>query len=966
MQYLQLFAVPLPHALSSLLTPTGHPSAPSPSSNPRRYIQLPNALAVDAHRPPSQSPPQCHITAPTAAARCPSSLRPPIAVDANCGPQICTAWHRAVVVVAYCSSLAARCPSSLHYLIAVDADCGPQIRAVAPHSTISPRAPLQLPAVPPPCAIPLLRRPSSNPRQYICLHTAAAVTAHCPASQSLVQSHLAAHSVCGSVQLHPPSTIAVGRSLLPPPPFTRTAPAAPLQVFGFVHPSSFTPWFCAMASPKHHCRCHPPVQISVVPAYRGQPPQLHTTVPSNHNSRSTSPRAPSVVLCKRALQVLSQVLSILPVPACTISRHLETTAMLRADPRPLLQHPEPRLDVYDTNIFSNFSLTLPTGDKIPNIVKIPFDQHEGECSSCRSLVWQIWLFNDLTTGDNASQWIVFINAWVQYCIAIQLPLPSAVRLFIDVLWAQRQGRQYDALQLLVGAQVQSIKAVQFPKETNLVQVQINMQEDTDMLGNLDHEDNFPSDPKDDISMVLDDYEDSDEYSDESEHSDDPTATLLAQCIGWDHSLHIFFDTTSFANPQVERQALNNVVRALCEMRKIRDRTFSSDAWCCAFQQSGLCKLIEHIINPHFREEINRRHVFFPSSEENWHFEWSRFILPTLRSMALHWTHPIDDWDVYDLWRHVSEANFRTFQLESPGAGWEQLQFVLLQAQLEREHAKDVKRQWSRPRLDKSHPKVEPRIHQPSNSRSSPSTAKAEILGAQPPPPKTQPDPEFHCYYKVLVSHRTEAEIKAWRSAFLTCAPAHDFRNTGNATVLSPTALKFIEIAHRPDVYRDCQRDPCAGCYATPTTRSDDSQSEGTLTPVGSRQASGGAKGDGYRPYVHHKATREGTEAFFAHGRDADTMMETVVADLCQIIKKAGLNRVVTGTNLGPCAANSGSGHRRLMMSTTLPMLNGGATSKLLRTVYGFSTHVNSMEQCFLENPLAYLVPYPAEPTPPSA
>ncbi|KAJ6630046.1 hypothetical protein B0H10DRAFT_2208187 [Mycena sp. CBHHK59/15] len=287
------------------------------------------------------------------------------------------------------------------------------------------------------------------------------------------------------------------------------------------------------------------------------------------------------------------------------------------------KHPEPRLDVHDTNIFSNFSLTLPTGDKIPNIVKIAFDQHEGERSSRRSLVWQIRLFNDLTTGDNASQWIVFINAWVQHCIAIQLPLPSAVRLFIDVLWAQCQGRQYDALQLLVGAQVQSIKAVQFPKETNLVQVQINMQEDTDMLGNLDHEDNFSSDPKDDISMVLDDHEDSDEsehsdeYSDESEHSDDPTATLLAQCIGWGHSLHLFFDTTSFANPQAERQALNNVVGALREMRKIRDRTFSSDAWCCAFQQSGLCKLIEHIINPHFREEINRRHVQDSYKSFNW-------------------------------------------------------------------------------------------------------------------------------------------------------------------------------------------------------------------------------------------------------------------------------------------------------------------------------------------------------------
>ncbi|KAJ6591442.1 hypothetical protein B0H10DRAFT_1960768 [Mycena sp. CBHHK59/15] len=922
-----------------------------------------------------------------------------------------------------------------------------------PHALPSPLTPIaalksaQLLAVPPPCTISLLLTPTAALKSAQSMLTT--LLHSCPPQRHVTVRPTTA-ACCPSSLCHPsaPSPVLKSmpclwfcattpskhhcRSLLPPPPFTRTAPAAPLQVFDFVHPSSFTPWFCATVSPKHHCSLRGSIPLCPPTTIAGPPHRVHSlwfcvSAPCKHYRRYLSILSTltthfvAAFYCPDTRPETSAV-------ACTISRHLETAAMLRADPRPLLQLPVvspycphcllsdcdhglvylhcftvvvhcPTLPwmpstlshvCHDTNIFSNFSLTLPTGDEIPNIVKIAFDQHEGEHSSCRSLVWQIQLFNDLTAGDNASQWIVFIKAWVQHCIAIQLPLPSAVRLFIDVLWAQRQGRQYDALQLLVGAQVQSIKAVQ---------VQINIQEDTDMLGNLDHEDNFSSDPKDDISMVLDDYEDSDEsehsdeYSDESEHSDDPTATLLAQCIGWGHSLHLFFDTTSFA-------------------------------------QSGLCKLIEHIINPHFREEINRRHihykstppeyrvpatprgkgqkkvslqeflqgisdprftvamychcqqVFFPSSEENWHFEWSRLVLPTLRSMALHWTHPIDDWDVYDLWRRVSEANVRTFQLESPGTGWEQLQFVLLQAQLEREHAKDVKRQWSCPRLDKSHPKVEPRIHQPSNSRSSPSTAKAEILGTRPPPPKTRPvpygkadadapefggclncahkDPEFCCYYKVPVLHRTEVEIKAWRSAFLTCAPAHDFRDTGNATMLLPTALKFIEIAHCPDVYQDCQGDvggvqflpwddetlydmwashALVGCYATPTTRSDYSQSEGTLTPVGSRQASGGAKVRGFAPKV--------------------------VADLHQIIKKAGLNRVVTGTNLGPCAANSGSGHCRLIMSTTLPMLNGGATSKLLRTVYGFSTHVNSMEQCFLENPLAYLVPYPVEPTPPS-
>ena len=64
-----------------------------------------------------------------------------------------------------------------------------------------------------------------------------------------------------------------------------------------------------------------------------------------------------------------------------------------------------------------------------------------------------------------------------------------------------------------------------------------------------------------------------------------------------------------------------------------------------------------------------------------------------------------------------------------------------------------------------------------------------------------------------------------------------------------------------------QNHSLAGKYAKKKKRGDKTQVGGTMRLVGSRVATGGRRGDGYRMYAHHSAdTEKGVEALMAAAR----------------------------------------------------------------------------------------------------
>ncbi|KAJ7121145.1 hypothetical protein C8R44DRAFT_981960 [Mycena epipterygia] len=344
------------------------------------------------------------------------------------------------------------------------------------------------------------------------------------------------------------------------------------------------------------------------------------------------------------------------------------------------------------------------------------------------------------------------------------------------------------------------------------------------------------------------------------------------------------------------------------MKKLSNKTVTSDPWRAAFKRSGLCELIQNIINPEVRYEMDKphvqksytdrnwrsflgdihykstpvehctvlpnpingkyilpinillkamsdprftinmsmqcQHIFFASSLANWTFEWHRFIAPTLRSMTMHWPAPIADWDIETLYRNLCSLDFETFKLPDAGPAWEDLKFVLCEAQLERAHHRHVRQTWSRPADPNFNPSPSSEPPSPSTSAGSKATAKAHDTRVYPPIPTKKPkkrsekpqisydDPVFvssaynnadpmkvpfcktcshlpeeddHCYRRIFVDRRQQVEIDSWTGALMTCAPLNDFVKTSKL-VINPDCLGFQAITARPDVLDRCKRD----------------------------------------------------------------------------------------------------------------------------------------------------------------
>ncbi|KAJ7028565.1 hypothetical protein C8F04DRAFT_1188546 [Mycena alexandri] len=528
-----------------------------------------------------------------------------------------------------------------------------------------------------------------------------------------------------------------------------------------------------------------------------------------------------------------------------------------------------------------------------------------------------------------------IGTWTIESLGVTLSRAIALALFMDVLWQQWNQQDYIAWQLLLHAQVEAVKAEN---------------------GYLDHEINLFETEVETEAQVVDESPDEEEEGEETENYTD-----LIQCQIWNHSLGGFFCIESPEKTQSTETELGDAVAALREMRKISDAQLGSYNWRRAFKDSGLCQTIETIINPNFRTEIHypdiqksygtfnwrtflgiihfkatprehrqgvqiniggsvhadvkavlqamtdprftlamRHHcqqIFFAFSEDNFISEWARWILPTFTSMNLLWPIAPSQWNISTLFRDIARLDFNTFKLFNPGAGSEDLWFVLLAAQEERKHIKKITELWSRPKGHATGSTKPPHIHAlPYSDKESLPIGSCHHC--------SRLETEEQCVRRIIVSRRSAEEIRKWTNSILTEASKDDAIEAGGRKVFSPTSLGFRRIAHRPETFERCGKDvsimvnngqSVGGVQFCPWDQEtlDDmrashslvckyakkkprkkKQVSGSMYLVGSRMASGGTPGDGYRPYAHHNASREGMEALFAHGRDTDTMVET--------------------------------------------------------------------------------------------
>ncbi|KAJ7675314.1 hypothetical protein B0H17DRAFT_1207692 [Mycena rosella] len=314
---------------------------------------------------------------------------------------------------------------------------------------------------------------------------------------------------------------------------------------------------------------------------------------------------------------------------------------------------------------------------VKNIIKATFEEQDGKHPSKRTIAaWQNKL-GPLLLGSE--EWRHWLTKWIMYCMGIIIPLRDAVELAMDVLW-ERWNCQDDAAEdLLLLSQVAAVKAIESPREANLF-----------------------ADERKDAEKAFDEVEgDENQVKEEgemedSEMEDEEAPKLHVQCQIWCHSLGLFFGIGEFQARKNTEKNLNAAIMALREMRKIPDHVLLSRTWQIAFKKSGLCNMIEIIINPDVRPEIydtfvqklfekfnwraflgqihydstpskcrvakdswvggsvkpciedvlkvmsdplflvsmryHCQQIFFGLSLDNWKFEWARWILPTLRSM----------------------------------------------------------------------------------------------------------------------------------------------------------------------------------------------------------------------------------------------------------------------------------------------------------------------------------------------
>ncbi|KAJ7779224.1 hypothetical protein B0H16DRAFT_1838657 [Mycena metata] len=402
------------------------------------------------------------------------------------------------------------------------------------------------------------------------------------------------------------------------------------------------------------------------------------------------------------------------------------------------------------------------------------------------------------------------------------------------------------MELLLHAQVEAAKKTPVNHEINLWESQADTE----------------------VQAVNESPEKLNDEEEEGEMKEDHTD--LIQCRIWNLSLEAFFCIGNTVKKRSTPQELADAVSTLRDMRKINYQKLRATNWRRAFKDSGLCRTIQTIINPDRREEIHfpdiqasyatfnwrsflghihymatpeehhlvrkdniggaaridveavlramtdprfvlsmRHHcqqIFFAHSKDNFIAEWARWMLPTLTSMNLSWPIPPEQWNVEQLFRDIGRLKFDTYKLADAGAGSNELWFVLLAAQQEREHIKKMNRMWSRPKGEG------PSGQAPASGSSKPSHIHA-LPYSEKGTELTGPcdhcrllREEEQCVRRIPVTRRGANEVNTWTDSIFTEAEKHDRMQVPGKKTFSPIQLGFRCIAHRPETFSRCGKD----------------------------------------------------------------------------------------------------------------------------------------------------------------